>query len=263
MLLNSSILTILLALIGGIIPALIWLYFWNREVKNDPEPRTMILLAFLAGVIAVFISLYFERIAYVNGKSFLASFGFLNPLLVWLQSTAAKSGVVLDRLILVAIFAPFIEELSKFFMAFLFALRSKKDRRPIDPIIYMITTALGFAAVENALFLIEPLSKSDFIYTLITQNMRFIGATLLHTVSSATVGFFIGFNFFDRKLAEIGWTSVGLLCAIIMHAIFNYLMLGSNQSSFIALEIIWFAVIVILLAFERIKRIRVEKINQN
>ncbi len=249
------------AFLGGIIPTLVWLYFWDREDSKNPEPKGLILLAFLGGIIAVIISLIFEKIAFENGQNFLSSFKIFGPLLVWLKNVAVTNNIDMNKLILVSIFAPFIEEISKFFMAFVFVLRSKEDRWPIDPVILMITTALGFSALENSLFLMGPIASGNVITSIITGNLRFIGATLLHTISSATIGFFIGFNFFDKKYKEVLWTFLGIICAIIVHATFNFLMIGSSESSFIALEIIWVAVIIVLMAFEKIKKIRLEKIN--
>ncbi len=51
-------------------------------------------------------------------------------------------------------------------MAFILVLRSQDDDEPIDPSIYMITTALGFAAVENVLFLMQAQVKSGSIKSL-------------------------------------------------------------------------------------------------
>ncbi len=252
---NASLTHIIYALLGGIIPSLIWVYFWNKE-KEKSEPKRAILLAFIAGIIAVFVSLYLERLAY--GKLFfIQNFELLN---IWLRNFASLHNIEFNRVVLVAVFAPFIEEISKFLLAYVLVLRSKYDDEPIDPIIYMISVALGFAAIENALFLIDPIARNNILTSIVTGNMRFIGATLLHTVSSATIGFFMGFTFFDKKFEEVSWTIVGLFAAIIVHSGFNLFMIGSTQGSMYALELIWVAVAAVLLVFEKIKKIRLEKI---
>jgi len=127
--------------------------------------------------------------------------------------------------------------------------------------IYLITTALGFAAVENMLFLINPFENKDIVLTIFTGNMRFVGATLLHTISSATIAMFISFNFFKHKLEKIIFTIIGIISAIFIHGVFNMLMIGDQSNSIIALELIWITVIIILFAFEKIKKIRRENIN--
>ncbi len=253
-----DLLSLLYAFIGGIIPSLFWLYFWDREDRKNPEPTSMILLAFIGGVIAVFVSLYFEKMAYSLDPN-IVLVGVLKPILIWLKSfvTAEHS---LNQVVLVVIFAPIIEELNKFIMAYLFVLRSKRDDQPIDPMILMITTALGFAAVENALFLIDPITKNHVIMGIISGNMRFIGATLLHTISSATIGIFIGYNLFDKKIFKFNWTVVGIVCAILLHSLFNLLMIGNANNSLLALELIWVLVIILLLIFENIKKRKIERI---
>src|SRR3989338_8872323 len=52
---------LMLALAGGMIPALIWLWFWLREDRLHPEPRILILTAFLAGMLAVPLVIPFEK----------------------------------------------------------------------------------------------------------------------------------------------------------------------------------------------------------
>ncbi len=248
---------IVYAFLGGFIPSLVWLYFWDQEDRKNPEPKRIILFAFILGVIAVFISLFLEKSVYTNGPEIISHF---KGLYSWLANVSREQNVLLEKIILVVVFAPIIEELSKFFLAYIFVLRSKYDDQPIDPMILMITTALGFAALENMFFLIDPISKNDFIFTFLTGNMRFIGATLLHTISSATIGIFISFNFFDKKFHKFLWAVSGIIMAILVHSAFNYFMVANSGTSFIALEFIWIAVIVLLLAFERVKRVHLEKI---
>ena len=257
---NTNITTLFFAFLGGMLPAIVWLIFWLREDKEKPEPRPMIIIAFLGGVIAVFGSLYFEKLASLINIKELLSGDFFKSLLMWLQNISSQAGKPLNELTIIIFFAPIIEESLKFIITYFTVLRSKNDDEAIDPMIYMITAALGFAAIENMLFLIDPFTKGQIVTGILTGNMRFIGATLLHTISSVTVGMFIGFNFFNKKMSRFGWTIVGLTCAIITHGLFNFFMVGDAKNSLMALEIIWVTVIIVLLAFEKIKKIKLEKI---
>ncbi len=247
---------IFFAFISGVIPALIWLYFWTREDRENPEPKSMLALAFIGGMIAVFISLFLEKYFYGFGLKNLFTSSFLSHTLPWIETLVKQTNVPIDKVLLVVVFAPIIEELSKVLMAYILVLRSRYDDEPLDPMIYMITTALGFAAIENMLFLINPFQNRDFIATIFTGNMRFVGATLLHTISSATVAMFISFHFFYNKVKKDFYVVIGIICAICMHGYFNFLMVGDQEASILALELIWIAVIIILLAFEKIKKIK-------
>ncbi len=256
-----DILSITIAFLGGVIPAIVWTIFWNEEDRKNPEPKSMIVLAFIGGIVAVFLSLLFEKIVFDIDPHVIFSGSFFQPFLNWLVGAAAAKHMALDRFALVVVFAPVIEELLKFILAYVLVLRTQDDDEPIDPVIYMITCALGFAAIENMLFLIDPVTRSNIGLSILTGNMRFIGAMLLHTVSSAIIGIIIGLNFFDRKLEEWVWTVVGIGLAILVHAVFNYFMIATGQSYLAVLEVIWVIVIIILYVIERVKRIHLERIN--
>ncbi|MBV9159466.1 MAG: PrsW family intramembrane metalloprotease, partial [Candidatus Kaiserbacteria bacterium] len=169
--------SILAAAAGGILPALAWLWFWRREDSKNPEPRRLIALAFLAGMVTVAIVIPVEK--------FVAS--YISPLNVpFFISGGATT--------LVFISWSAIEEIFKFLAARFTVLRRREDDEPIDPVIYMVTVALGFAAAENTLFLLSPLSGDTALQTVMTGNLRFVGATLLHVLSSAAIGVFLGIS---------------------------------------------------------------------
>lgn len=259
---DSNILTpIIFAILGGALPTLVWLFFWLKQDHERPEPKKMILIAFIGGMISVVLAMWLEKIAFTEWTTKLLTIDSLQTPLAWLKNYALQNNIAFDRVLLVSFFAPIIEEGAKFLMAIILVLKSKENDEPLDPIVYMITVALGFAAIENTLFLIDPFVKNELINGIMTGNMRFIGATVLHTMSSAMIGMFIGFNFFDTKIKKFFWTVGGLAAAIIVHMTFNFFMINAGANSgFLTLQSLWIIVIVILLLFEKIKKLRVEKI---
>ena len=148
---DTNTTTLIYALLGGILPAIVWLIFWLKQDKEHPEPKLMIIVAFIGGIIAVFGSLYLESICSKIDINSLLSGNFLKPILNWLEHVSSQEKIALNRLLIVIFFAPIIEETLKFIIAYFAVLRSKSDDEPIDPMIYMITAALGFAAIENML----------------------------------------------------------------------------------------------------------------
>ncbi len=220
--------TVILAALGGIIPALIWVWFWNREDAKHPEPLPLIIAAFLIGMVAVAIVIPFQKIA--------ATMLFGTPLvLAWAA----------------------IEEVIKFLLAYFTVLAHKANDEPVDALIYVITIALGFAAAENALFLIEPISTSGFVDSVLTGNFRFLGATLLHVLASSLVGIALGLSFYKSHLTKFIYGAIGLILAIALHGLFNFLILRSTGGELIQVfSIVWGGLIVLLLAFEKVKRIR-------
>ena len=220
--------TIGFALLGGVVPALIWVWFWNREDAKHPEPKRLILGAFIAGMISVAAVIPFQKL-----------------------STAFFSGTAI-----VIVWAA-IEEAMKFAFAYFTVLKSKYDDEPIDPLIYMITVALGFAAAENALFLIDPISNSGFIESILTGNFRFLGATLLHVLSSSVVGVALGLSFYIHGMKKIWYGFAGLILAIVLHGAFNFFILNSDGTELMRIfAIVWIGLVILLIAFEKLKKIR-------
>lgn len=221
--------TLLFALSGGILPALLWLWFWLKEDKKRPEPRGLIILTFITGMVVVPLVLPFERFIDVN---------FTGTIVIILWAS--------------------IEEIFKYAGAYFAVLKRKEMDEPIDAVIYMITVALGFAALENTLFLINPLIDGDFANTIINGNLRFLGATLLHTLSSAVIGVMMALSFYRRdKILKRAYTLFGVILAIVLHTLFNfYIMKESGGRMLTVFFFVWLGIIIIILLFEKIKRIR-------
>ncbi|NDE68402.1 PrsW family intramembrane metalloprotease, partial [bacterium] len=134
---------------------------------------------------------------------------------------------------------------------------------PIDPLVYLITVALGFAALENTLFIMGTIQTGDIAQTIITGNMRFIGATLLHVLASSCVGIMLGFVFYRSHITRFLAGLVGLCAGIALHAYFNLSIISTSTVG--ALKIfgtIWIGVVLLFMAFEEIKGVQPSKSSQ-
>jgi RsiW-degrading membrane proteinase PrsW (M82 family) len=219
--------TILYAVLGGVVPIFLWLWFWLKEDRLHPEPKRLILLAFIMGMFTI-------------------------PFIIPIQKYTAT---IFSGGLLVIIWAT-TEEIFKYAFAYFSVLRNKEMNEPIDAVIYMITIALGFAALENALFLIEPFSSGRFVEGVVTGNFRFFGATLLHVLSSATIGVFIAFSFYKSRTKKQVYTFVGIILAVLLHTLFNSFIISSNGINiFLVFALVWAGIIILLIALERIKYI--------
>src|SRR3989338_6933266 len=133
-----------------------------------------------------------------------------------------------------------IEEVLKYVMAAIFILwRGAVDEAP-DYVIYMITVALGFAAVENMLFLLAPILDGHATTSLVTGNVRFLGSTLLHVVASASIGFALAFSAAKKPPLRVVAGALGLILAIALHTAFNALIISQGASTmFTAFFLVW------------------------
>lgn len=221
-----------IAFLAGLIPALFWLWFWLREDRARPEPKTLIASAFIAGMLIVPLVLPLQKLA-------IERFHGDNLIFVWV----------------------IIEEVLKYSAALIVVLWNKAVDEPIDTIIYMISIALGFSALENALFIFNPLENGDYLSSFLTGNFRFLGATLLHVLASGTVGIFMAFAFYSRDLVRILLATLGLFIAIVLHALFNFFIMDASGEQVLGVFMfVWMGIIVLFLIFEKIKLL--EKIHR-
>ncbi|HEY0908587.1 MAG TPA: PrsW family glutamic-type intramembrane protease [Candidatus Paceibacterota bacterium] len=221
---------LLYAAMGGILPALFWLWFWIQEDKLNPEPRGRIFMAFLGGMIAVILVYPLERFVHQH-------FGAINTSTIFAWSV--------------------IEEFAKYLIVAIIALHSKDFDEPLDAMTYIITVALGFAALENTLFILHPLLSGEAFQSFVTGNERFIGASLLHVVCSGIIGFFLGLAFYKNKIYKMIYRVFGIMLAVALHAAFNLFIIYKNgQKTLFVFSVLWILVLVILLLFERIKKVK-------
>lgn len=203
-------------LILGLLPSLFWLFFFLTEDWDHPEPKKVITYVFLGGGLAallaappeIFLQKLFPEVAFLDGGSL-----FLIP------------------------FA-FIEEFAKFAIVYLLIKKSTYFDERVDAMIYMITAGLGFAALENILNLLN----TPFIAEV--TLVRGIGATLLHALASALLGFY-----WIRKRLFFG-----IIAATLLHAVFNFLVFELRGFEIYASSILFFAAIVVFHDFEILKK---------
>ena len=214
-----------LPLILGLLPSFAWLIFYLEEDPH-PEPKPLIFETFLAGALITFIVLGFQTVF----NDWAGGFGI------------AQYGL-LSFLVLSA-----IEEIFKFGAARLVIDKHAKDfDEPVDAMIYLVVAALGFAAVEN----IAAAAKAQEI-VFETATLRFIGATLLHTLSSGLFGYYWAKSILERNPARL---FTGFALAILLHTVFNYLILR-YEPVVIPTTFLIIAALFILYDFEKLKHIK-------
>ncbi len=216
-----------LAFLGGIIPSLLWLWFWLREDKEKPEPKLLLTICFILGMVAVLLILPIEKFIQSNISS---------P--QWQIVGWATA-----------------EEIIKYLAVMVILFKSKLVEEPVDWPIFLITSALGFAAFENMLFLVKPLAVNQSTVELLTGQLRFLGSTLLHAVSSGIVGIALGLSFYVKGFFRKIYLLIGFILAISLHSAFNFFIMKNNGSDFLKVfAFLWVATIINLLLFEKLRR---------
>lgn len=218
---------LLYAIAGGLLPAILWLWFWLKEEDSDsPEPIGLIILSFLAGSLMVLIAIWMEKF----------SLNFITENTTQIIAWAT------------------IEEMLKFLGVAIIVFGSNIIDEPIDYPVFFITCALGFAALENVLYLLKLFDGTGTIVGILTGNLRFLGSTLLHAISSGMIGCALGLSFYLNKYRGI-YLIIGIIFAISLHSIFNFfIMKGSGENFISVFGFLWVIAIINILIFEKLKR---------
>jgi RsiW-degrading membrane proteinase PrsW (M82 family) len=214
-----------LAIILGLSPSLIWLIFWRHLVKRGREPMGLVLLCFLLGAASVFLATFFQGIA---------------------------RDLVADPSTRIAVWAG-IEEVLKFGVFMLVAHKSAYNDDALDPAMYLIAVALGFAALENIFYIMKPAESFNITASLLTGGLRFFGSTLLHAIASCFIGIVI--TLAPKMMKGIGMI-VGIAGAIFLHSTFNFFILKDDTASFIQIYgYLWIVAIISHVILEKFRRI--------
>ena len=214
-----------IAFVAGLIPAIFWVWFWLREDSLKPEPYFLIAITFIAGMAVVPLALPLQRLA-------LELYPDSNVMFTWVV----------------------IEELLKYAVALAIVFWKREVDEPIDMVIYLIVIALGFAALENALFVFNPLLIGDYLNSALTGGFRFLGATLLHVLASGTIGMFLAFTYYRSRVVQMVSGTMGLFVAIVLHALFNFFIMGASGTTILGVFLfVWIGIIILFLLFERVK----------
>jgi len=215
----------------GLLPSFAWLIFFLREDVH-PEPKKIIARVFVVGTLAAFVAVGFQILL----KNILQSFQ------------------INEYHLISFCFFGLTEEVLKFLAAYLVVRKNKFFDEPIDAMIYMIAAALGFAMVENLAIMFSVKTLDEAISTI---TLRFVGATLLHALTSGLVGYY-----WACSLAKInGQLSIvkgqllifGIILATLLHTFFNYLIIISKEVFIYPIIFLIIIALFIFWDFEKVK----------
>lgn len=221
----------------GIAPSIIWLLFYLRKDVH-PEPKRMILRVFLWGMLAALPVILIE----LGASDFLNKFApsLIIKIIYWFLGVAL------------------VEEFLKYLVVREKVLKNSEFDEPVDAMLYMLISALGFAALENILIFLSPdvffLSLNE---TLVLVIFRFISATFLHALCSAIVGYFLALSFFEKK-GGLKSITMGLGISTFLHGLYNFSIIETegNLRIIIPFAILITLAIFVSVGFKRLKKLK-------
>ncbi|HEY7954599.1 MAG TPA: PrsW family intramembrane metalloprotease [Polyangia bacterium] len=195
-----------------IVPGLVWLWIFYRTDRYEPEPKRLVALTFLLGVAAILPAFGGELLV-----------DAIHPYLGTIaRAAAATSAHAVSALPL--FFACFFvigpcEELSKFLAVRLFIYRNREFDEPLDGIIYAAAAALGFASLENILYVIDFHHGWSIRWSML--GARAFLALPGHVIFAATWGYALGRRKFDPSY--LVWPR--LLIAAALHGLYDFVLM--------------------------------------
>lgn len=225
-------------IILGILPSIIWLVFYLRK-DIHPEPKKWLILVFLSGMAVT-------PLVIVSEWQLTDLFNSLNSNFPDIFSDFWKN-IAIGFIAVAA-----AEEFFKYLIVRLTMKHNPVFDEPEDAMIYMIVAALGFAAVENIIVMnsLSPVFSIDPVQPLHILALRFIGATLLHTLTSAIIGFYYALSLCKNDNCPTNPLLLmikGFSVAILLHGLFNYLIIASQETSVVYISIPLMAIAVFVL----------------
>lgn len=181
---------------AGLAPGLALLsYFYLRD-RYDAEPISMVFRIFIFGAILVFPIMFLQYILEVE-QVFTNGF------------TQAFFGVSV------------LEEFFKWFVLYYTVFQHIEFDEPYDGIVYGAAVSLGFATLENILYLL-------------VNGVQFaIGRALLpvssHALFGVVMGYYLGKAKFSPKLEKRKWVFFSFLFPFSLHGIYDYILITLEQ----------------------------------
>jgi RsiW-degrading membrane proteinase PrsW (M82 family) len=186
-----------LTVIAAAAPSLFLLTFFYLKDRYEREPLTHILMAFGLGL-----------------YSMIAAQGMATTAEGWISADWLAAGSEAARLVDAFVLSGFIEELAKWVVLVMAIYHWDEFDEPLDGVVYGVAVALGFATLENFLFVLR--------LGLGVAWQRALFAVPAHALFGATMGYYAGRAKFTRGRAL--WLDRGLCLAMptVFHGLYDY-----------------------------------------
>jgi len=186
--------------LAALTPMLIYLVIIWRMDKYDREPIRFVVLHFLWGAFGAIL------------------FGILGSAILDNFTGITENGNLNNTLIQTIIFAPISEEIAKGIFL-LWSVNSKKFDNITDGLVYGGAIGLGFGMTENfTYFITYGDTFSSWLYLVFVRSLF---SAVMHMISTATFGAFLGMAKFNLKTIRSLLPVTGLLLAILFHFCWN------------------------------------------
>lgn len=203
-------------MLGGsaIVPSLLLLWYVYARDKN-PEPRGLLMKTFLLGALICIPVVPVAMMLEAMGKGMSGG--------MW--GSAFVQGFL---------GAGIPEEFFKFLVLRWYVWRQEHFDEPLDGVVYGATASLGFATLENILYVGEN--------GLGTAVLRALTAVPGHAFTGVVMGAFVGRARFAEPEQRAGMLMRGLGWAMVLHGSYDAFLFTSSGYAFLALVVLFIEV---------------------
>lgn len=191
-------------LLTALLPIVILIYYIYHKDKKSPEPTGQLVKAFLFGVLSVPLS-----------------FCMSIPLRQ-IGAYPAEATTISESISTAFFGAAIPEEIAKLFMLWLFLRKNRYFDEKMDGIVYAVCVSLGFAALENIMYLFS--NVETFLSVGIA---RAIFAVPGHFCFGILMGYYYSFAKFYPK-APVKNKVLILVAPIIVHGLYDSILFIIN-----------------------------------
>jgi len=209
--------------IAPVFAIIIYVYYHD---KYDKEPLSLLIKLFFWGCLSVIPAIILEKIA---GAMFISM-----PYSVYSVAFLSFIGI------------GFSEEFSKFIFVRFFSYKSKHFNEPFDGIVYSVMVSMGFAAVENIMYVVKG------GYTV--GWLRMFTAVPAHACFGILMGYYIGLAKFSSGFKWLFMIN-GLILAALLHGAYDYFLILRDYEGLVIFSFItlFISVIFSLKAMKKLK----------
>lgn len=219
----------LILLYLSILPSVVLGYYIYKKDIVEKEPISLLVRSFISGIVTGILVIVLSR--------------FLN-----IQNYSLDS--MIHVFLYSFIFASLIEEGLKFIMTYLMCYRKKEFNYQYDGIVYASFVSLGFATIENALFVFETGNLQTAIY-------RGILTVPAHLFFAIFMGCYLGlakhWRRYKNKKKEYCNLLQGFLIPIILHGFFDFCLFSGNTITLIFF--LFFIFLLYIICFKKVKEV--------
>ena len=217
-------------LVIAIAPAVaLFLFFYFRD-KYRKEPIGVLLVTFALGAASL-------------GPAAITSLS-LQRLTGWRSSTPNLFHAFLGAMIIVGL----VEEGAKFLVVRFYAYHLPQFDEPYDGIMYSVAAALGFATLENIIYIFSNGAG--------TGVMRALLAMPSHAFDGVLMGYFLGEAKFARNDRDGNWLSaLGFGLAVVAHGLYDFIVFTLDKRPLMILSLIAMAVLFWVIFFKATRKL--------